>query len=114
MEVEYFRTKKGGSPVEKFIKRQDIEVQAEIGAEIDRFKSLGDRFLWYFPKHVSKIKNDIMELKVKSQRKQYRLLFIFTGQKIVFLHACIKKTKKLNLNDIKLAERRKKEYLKRR
>ena len=114
MEVEYFRTGKGGSPVEKFIKRQDIEVQAEIQAEIDRFKSLGDRFLWYFPKRVAKIKNDIMELKVKSQRKHYRLLFIFTGQKIVFLHACIKKTKKLNPNDIKIAERRKKEYLKRR
>ena len=95
MEVEYFRTKKGGSPVEKFIKRQDIEVQAEIGAEIDRFKSLGDRFLWYFPKHVSKIKNDIMELKVKSQRKQYRLLFIFRDKKLYFFMHVLKKLKNL-------------------
>jgi len=71
-------------------------------------------FYGIFLKRVVKIKNDIMELKVKSQRKHYRLLFIFTGQKIVFLHACIKKTKKLNPNDIKIAERRKKEYLKRR
>ncbi len=113
VEVEYFKTKKGSSPVEKFIKRQDVEVQAEIQAEIDRFKSLGYEFLWNFPKRGGKIK-DMMELKIKSQRKHYRFLFIFVGEKILFLPGFIKKTRKINPRDVKLAEQRKKEYLTRR
>jgi len=56
--------------------------------------------------------DDIWEVRVDGKDKTYRRLGFFDGNKIVVLnHAFVKKTQKTPKRDIKIAENRKREYM---
>ena len=66
----------------------------------------------YFRKLVNT--EDIWEVRVKAGRDIFRLLGFFDGPKLVILdHAFAKKTQKTPRAEIDLAERRKREYFRR-
>ncbi|MDI6776017.1 MAG: type II toxin-antitoxin system RelE/ParE family toxin [Syntrophales bacterium] len=59
--------------------------------------------------------NDIWEARVDVGRNTFRLLGFFHGQELIILtNSFQKKSQKIPLKEIKLAEKRKKEYLSRR
>lgn len=67
----------------------------------------------YFKKLVNT--DDIWEVRINSGGQAYRLLGFFDGTNLVVLdYALQKKTQKTPQNAIKIAERRKKDYFKRR
>ena len=66
----------------------------------------------YFKKLVNT--NDIWEVRVESGNNTFRIFGFFDGENLIVLnHAFQKKTHKTPQQAIKLAEKRKKEYLKR-
>ncbi|MEA1991106.1 MAG: type II toxin-antitoxin system RelE/ParE family toxin [Thermodesulfobacteriota bacterium] len=67
----------------------------------------------YFKKLVNT--NDIWEVRVDVGRNTFRLLGFFHGRELIILtNSFQKKSQKIPLNEIRLAEKRKKEYLSRR
>ena len=67
----------------------------------------------YFKKLIST--DDIWEVRVQSGNNIFRLLGFLDGNELVILtHAFQKKTQKTPRNEIKIAEKRKKDYLNRR
>ena len=62
--------------------------------------------------HAQKLKNtnDIWELRLKYKKNQYRILYFFAGDKIILLHAFIKKTQSIPDQAIRIAEKRKREW----
>ncbi len=64
--------------------------------------------------YFKKLKNtdDIWEVRVNSNSNSYRILGFFDGNNLIILnHAFQKKSQKTPKQDIKIAEKRKKEYL---
>lgn len=58
--------------------------------------------------------DDIWEVRVRVGRDTFRLLGFFDGPKLVVLdHAFAKKSRKIRRSDIALAERRKRDYFRR-
>jgi len=69
------------------------------------------------PKYFKKLVNteDIWEVRVDVGKNTFRLLGFFYGKKLIILtNSFQKKSRKTPLNEIRLAEKRKKEYLSRR
>jgi phage-related protein len=66
----------------------------------------------YFKKLVNT--QDLWEVRIASKNNTYRILGFFEGERLIVLnHAFQKKTQKTPKQAIKIAEQRKREYLKR-
>lgn len=91
--------------VNAFIDECDIKMQAAIFARLDLLSEKGNQCR--FPASAP-LEDGIFELRVKSSRRQARLLYYFEqGQKIIFVHAFIKKMQKASRSDIETAKRNK-------
>lgn len=89
--------------VNAFIDKCDKVMQADIIERLDFLSEKGN--LCKRPASAP-LGGGLFELRVKSSKKQVRLLYYFEqGQKITFVHALIKKTQRLSSSDIETAER---------
>ena len=109
--IEFYKDSKGISPVEDFILTLDAKSQAKLLRVIDLLEEFGLGMPYTF---AEKVNDDVWELKERFGTERYRILyFAFTGQKFILLHAFIKKTPKTPSDEKKLADTRRKDYLKR-
>ncbi len=110
--ISFYRTASGKCPVEKHwdsladTQTTKIAWVLKLIREVDQIPSK------YFKKMVNT--DDIWEARVDVGRNTFRLLGFFHGKELIILtNSFQKKTQKTPLKEIRLAEKRKREYLSR-
>ena len=78
-----------------------VEARAQLTERIDRYLSRTTR-----AQDVTKLGNDLLELRTRIGSNQYRILITCVGRYVVGLTAFYKNTQKLSQDDLKLAKKR--------
>lgn len=111
-EIRFYRTEDGKRPVEDFLNSLSGKQAQKVAWVLQLVEELTVVPNTYFKKLVNT--NELWEVRVQVGTNIFRLLGFFQGSKLIVLnHAFQKKTQKTPLNEIKIAERRKAEYIKR-
>ncbi len=107
--IEFYETLSGFCPVIKFIEKlTDEKLKTKLRVRIGL---LEDKGIYLSEPNAEKLTNtDMWELKVKHKRNEYRILYFFSGVKVILVHAFMKKTQKVPRREIKLAEKRKRDW----
>ena len=109
--VEYYRREDGTSPVVEFLENLDDKTQARFIWSIDQLRV---RNVQAREPLVKQIEGKLWELRRARDGNIYRLMyFFFTGRKIVFVHGFQKKTDKTPRREIKTAQTRMEDYIRR-
>jgi phage-related protein len=105
----FFRTSSGKEPVREWLKAFNKEDRALMGQTIKTVE-----FGWPIGMPVCRSlanHKDLWEIRIKlSQGRIARILFFTHQNKMILLHAFIKKTQKTPTKELELAIKRKKEY----
>jgi len=107
-DVVFFETASGKQPVREFILIQTKEDQKEIGADI---RVVQDNFPIGLPL-VRKLKPDLWEIRSTIKDGISRVFFTFFDEKIILLHAIVKKSQKTPQKEIDIATERLKDFKK--
>ncbi len=102
--IEYFENNRGQKPVEEYINGLPVKKQANIFRVFDLVEEYG---IQLGPPYIKKIDGKIWELRPGSERILY---FVFSGRKFVLLNGFTKKTKKTPKKEIRIAQKRQKDY----
>ncbi|MCL2722049.1 MAG: type II toxin-antitoxin system RelE/ParE family toxin [Treponema sp.] len=105
-DVVFFETENGKQPVRDFILEQIKNDQKEMGADI---RVVQNSFPVGLPL-VRKLKPDLWEIRSNIKDGISRVFFTFHNEKIILLHAFVKKSQKTPLNEIDVAIGRLKEF----
>ncbi len=109
MQVSFYETARGKSPVTDFIDKQSKKEQAVLLAVIQNitqfsYKAKGCKF-----KHLE---NKLWEIKIKTPNGGYRLLYVTLEHSVLFiLHMFKKKSQKTPKKELDIAKKRAKEIL---
>jgi phage-related protein len=109
MEVDFYRTPNGRSPIEEFIAELPKVDQARF---LDIYQGIKQYGL-ECPRAIFKpLHGKLWEIKFSGPSGGYRVAYVLvTGPIMVWLHAFKKKTQKTSPLDLQLAEKRMKEVL---
>ena len=111
-EIQFYKTKSGKCPVEDFF---DTLSEKQVEKVLWVLRIIRD--LDFVPReYLKKLINteDIWEIRVKSGGNIFRILgFFHENQIIILTNGFMKKTQKTPLNEIKIAQERRKDYLER-
>ena len=111
-DVHFYRTRSGHSPVEDFLDSLSGPQTAKITWVLQLVEDLDTVPRQYFKKLINT--EDIWEVRVQVGRNTFRLLGFFDGSQLVILnHAFAKKSQKIPKSDISVAEKRKRDYFRR-
>lgn len=111
--ILFYRTVSGKCPVEVHFDSLTDEQAAKITWGLTLIRELDQIPSKYFKKLVNT--NDIWEVRVDFGSNTFRLLGFFDGRELVVLtNSFQKKSQKTPLKEIRLAEKRKKDFLNRR
>jgi phage-related protein len=105
MQISYYLTAHGNSPVEKYLESLDDHESALI---LGALKDIQANGLEKADVQLRAIQGKLWELKIDRHRIFYILI---TGPVMVFLHACKKQGQKARKKDLDLAKARMKEVL---
>lgn len=107
--VENYIDPRGQAPVEEFLNRLPPSDRARIVHTVNLLEEFG---LALGPPYVKHLQSKLWELRIRSGRKAYRVIyFAFTGQRFILLHAFLKKTQKTPKKELAIAERRLADFL---
>lgn len=99
-----YRTRRGDSPVEKFLDELPEKHQQKIAGFVDLLEEHGPALRRPYADHV---RGPIRELRIQFGRGEYRILhFFMLRDLVVLLHAFRKKTEAIPEREIGLAEER--------
>ena len=107
-DVVFFKTSGNKQPVRDFILEQKKDDQKEIGSDI-RF--VQNNFPLGLPL-VKKLKPDLWEIRSIIKDGICRVFFTFFNEKIILLHAIVKKSQRTPPKEIDIATERLKEFKK--
>ncbi len=111
-EVTFYRTASGNCPIEQFLDSLTARQSAKITWTLGLVEELEIIPKQYFKKLVGT--DDIWEIRVKIGKDSFRILSFFDGPNLVVLnHAFSKQTRKIPKSEIRLAEKRKRDYFRR-
>ena len=106
LDAVFFRTAKGNEPVREWLRSLGKEQRKTIGEDIAYVQ-----YKWPIGKpHVDHLRDDIWEIRSSLGNQIARTLFGVQRNQMVLLHGFIKKTQRTPNDDIKLAEKRFKEW----
>ena len=110
-QIEFYETERGNCPVEDFFKEiKDEKLKSKLCARITLLSEKGKYLIIPYAQKL-KNTNDIWELRLKYKKNQYRILyFIAQNNKIILVHAFIKKTQKTPDQHKRIAEERKRDW----
>jgi phage-related protein len=107
--ILFYRTASGKCPVEEHLDSLSNEQAAKIAWVLKLIRELNQISSKYFKKLVKS--RDIWEVRVDVGGNSFRLLGFFDGRRLIVLtNSFQKKSKKTPLKEIRLAEKRKKDY----
>ena len=102
----FFRTEAGGEPVREWLLSLPKSERRAIGKDIAYVQ-----YKWTIGKpRVDHLRGGVWEIRSRLEGRIARMLFAVAKQEIVLLHGFIKKTRRAPNEDIKLAEKRWKEW----
>ncbi len=108
--IEFYRTESDSSPVEEFLDSLTDKQTAKIAWVLRIVRDYERVSKEYFKKLVGT--DDIWEIRIKFGKDIFRILCFFEKGKIIVLtNGFVKKSQKTPSSEIKLAEKRKKEYI---
>ena len=108
--ITFYRTKSGKCPVEDFLDSLTDGLAIKIAWVLKLIREFDQVPAKYFKKLVNT--NDLWEVRVNVKNNTFRILGFFHGQDLIVLtNSFQKKSRKTPKNVIKLAEKRKNEYL---
>jgi phage-related protein len=111
-QIVFYKSASGQSPIDQFLDRLSAKQAQKVTWVLRLVEELPRVPSQYFKKLAQT--EDLWEIRVKERSNIFRLLSFFDGPRIVVLvHAFQKKTQKTPLQAIDLAERRKRDYLRR-
>jgi len=111
--IQFYRSESGKCPIEEFLDSLNGKQAQKVAWVLQLIEDVEVIPVQYFKKLVNT--DDIWEVRVQAGSNIFRLLGFCDGESLVILnHAFQKKTQKTPSKEIKLAEARKREYLKRR
>ena len=103
MEVAFYRTDSGGEPVRDWLKGLTRGEKRIIGSDIKTVQ-----YGWPLGMPVvRKLEPDLWEIRSRLDKRIARVLFTLHDDKMVLLHAFIKKSQKIAKADLLLARQRK-------
>lgn len=109
MQIRFYTTSSGRSPIEKFILGLSKEDQAKFGEVYGGVKVEG---LEYAAVEFKHLQGKLWEIKFKARGGGYRIIYVVVEQEVmVWLHALKKDSQKTPPEDLELAIRRMKEVL---
>jgi phage-related protein len=110
--IEYYQSESGKVPVAEFIDSLDAKSRARIARTLDLLEEFGVDLGMPYSRHLEK---ELCELRIRQARNRYRIIyFLDTGETFVLLHGFTKKTGPVPRGEIKIAQRRREDYLSRR
>ncbi len=110
--ISFYRTASGKCPVEKYLDSLTDSQATKIAWVLKLFRDIDQIPSKYFKKLVNT--EDIWEVRVDVGRNTFRLLGFFHGKELIILtNSFQKKTQRTPLKEIRLAEKRKREYFSR-
>ena len=108
-EIEFYKNQSGKSPVEEFLNSLSGKQAQKVIWTLKLIEELETVPKQYFKKLTNT--DDIWEVRVQLSGNIFRLLGFVEEEKLIILnHAFQKKTQKTPVKEIKLSEKRKKEY----
>jgi len=111
--ISFYKTASGRCPIEEHLDSLSDTQVTKITWVLKLIRETQNISTKYFKKLVST--DDIWEVRVSAGKNIFRLLGFKQNNKLIILtNSFQKKTQKTPRNEIKLAEKRKKEYLSRR
>ncbi len=111
--ISFYRSVSGKCPVEEHLDSLSDEQATKIAWVLKLIRELDQISSKYFKKLVNT--NDIWEVRVNVRSNTFRLLGFFDKQELIILtNSFQKKSQKTPIKEIRLAGKRKKEYLSRR
>jgi len=111
--ISFYRTASGKCPIEEHLDNLTDTETTKISWVLKLIREIDQIPSKYFKKLVNT--QDIWEVRINVEKNTFRLLGFFHGRELIILtNSFQKKTQKTPLNEIRLAEKRKKEYLGRR
>ena len=106
LDAVFFRTRNDNEPVREWLKGLTKEQRRTLGEDIAYVQ-----FKWPIGKpRVDHLRGAIWEVRSTLGNRIARTLFAVVGGQMVLLHGFIKKTQRTSNDDIKLAEKRFKEW----
>ena len=106
LDAVYFQLESGSEPVREWLKSLRKDERKAIGEDIAYVQ-----FKWPIGKpRVDHLRGSVWEVRTSLTKRIARTLFAVEGRQMVLLHAFIKKTQQTPNDDIKLAEKRFKEW----
>lgn len=100
--IDYVQLPDRGCPAREFIDSLDEDAAAKVDAMIDRLRTFGTQMPGKF---VTKLSDDVFELRVKHYDRIFRVLFFYQpGRLIVLTSGFQKKTQKTPPGEIVRAE----------
>jgi len=108
--ISFYRTASGKCPVKEHLDSLSDEQATKIAWVLKLIRELDQIQLKYFKKLVNT--NDIWEVRVAVGGNTFRLLGFFDGPELIILtNSFQKKSRKTPVKQIRLAEKRKRDYL---
>lgn len=106
LNVVFYKSGSGGEPVRAWLKGLPKSERKAIGEDIAYVQ-----FKWPIGKpRVDHLRGSIWEVRTSLDKRIARVLFAVEGGSMVLLHGFIKKTQRTQNDEIKLAEKRSKEW----
>ena len=108
LHIIFFRSELGSEPVRNWLQEMSKSDRKTIGSDI-----LAVQYAWPVGKSlVANVGSGIWEIRSKLSSTIARTIFCLVDEEIVLLHGFIKKTKTTPKQELDLAKRRKRQYLK--
>ena len=107
-QCSYFGTEQGRYPVEEFIDNIDEGAQRKFVYKRSMLEYLGPRLM---EPHAKNLGAGIFELRFSGRDSDFRVLYFFDGNKVIFTNAFKKKTQKTPRAEVELAAGRRRLYL---
>jgi len=112
-EIHFYRTESDLCPVENFLDSLTAKQAQKVTWVLQLIEEIELVPVQYFKKLVNT--DDIWEVRIQTGNNIFRILGFLDDERLVVLnHALQKKTQKTPKKEIKIAEKRKKDYLSRR
>jgi phage-related protein len=109
--IEFYKTEGGKKPVEEFLKALPKNHEIKANILIQRLSHEGNMLGFPFTKTIS---GKLKELRIQVSPNTYRIFyFLYTGRKIVLLHAFTKKSQETPRKEIEIAFNRMNGYIRR-
>ncbi len=110
-QIEFYVSEAGDSPVEDFVRNLPPKMRAKVAAMIELLGEYGNALRKPYSSHLD---DGIFELRCKFGSDITRALYFFyVGKRIILTNGFVKKTQKTPPEEIDLAKKRRKDFIKR-